>query len=65
MAAVDFPASVFTDPSRAQRNRQTVHEMFLSSGSYYTLDQFSTALREHLTVSPDPDLTLTNLLRFT
>ena len=64
MAAVDFPASVFTDPSRAQRNLQTVHEMFLSSGSTYTLDQFSTALREHLTVSPDPDTALTNLLRF-
>ena len=64
MPGVDFPASLFIDPSRAQRNLQTVHEMFLSSGSYYTLDQFSTALHEHLTVSPDPDTALTNLLRF-
>ena len=64
MTAVDFPPSLFTNPSRAQRNLSTVHEMFIVSGSHFTLGEFSKALLDQLLSSPDPDMTVTNLLRF-
>ena len=64
MPGVDFPASLFIDPSRAQRNLQTIHEMFLGSGCNYTLDEFSRVLHDRLTISPDPGMALTNFLRF-
>ena len=64
MTAVDFPSSLFSDPSRAQRNLQTVHEMFITSGCQYPVEEFSLALHKHLTSSPDPDTAVTNLLRF-
>ena len=64
MTAVEFPTSLFTDPSRAQRNLRIVHEMFIASGSYFPLDEFSKALQGQLSVSPNPDAVITNLLRF-
>jgi glutamate-ammonia-ligase adenylyltransferase len=64
MAAVDFPTSLFTDPSRAQRNLRTIHEMFIASGSQFPLDVFSEALHGQLLLSPDPDKAITNLFRF-
>ncbi len=64
MTAADFPTSLFTDPSRAQRNLQSIHEMFIGSGSQFPLEEFSAALDTHLKVSPDPDLMITSLLRF-
>lgn len=64
MTAVDFPTSLFTDPSRAQRNLKTIHEMFIGSGSQFPLEEFSNALHAHLAVSPDPDMAITNFLRF-
>lgn len=64
MAAVEFPASLFTDPSRAQRNLRTIHEMFIASGSHFPVDDFSKALQGHLADSPDPEMAITNLLRF-
>ena len=64
MSAVEFPPSLFTDPSRAQRNLRIVHEMFIASGSYFPLDEFSKALHGQLSVSPNPDMAITNLLRF-
>ncbi|MBM2841960.1 MAG: putative Glutamate-ammonia-ligase adenylyltransferase, partial [Bacteroidetes bacterium] len=64
MTAVEFPPSLFADPSRAQRNLKTVHEMFIASGSNFALEDFSSALHKHLLVSPDPDMAITNFLRF-
>lgn len=64
MTAVEFPPSLFADPPRAQRNLKTIHEMFIDSGSYFALDDFSRALHDHLLVSPDPDMAITNFLRF-
>jgi len=64
MAAAEFPASTFADPSRAQRNLQTIHEMFISSGSNYALKDFSGSFDPLLSASPDPDVVLTGFLRF-
>jgi [glutamine synthetase] adenylyltransferase / [glutamine synthetase]-adenylyl-L-tyrosine phosphorylase len=64
MTAVEFPTSLFTDPSRAQRSLRTIHEMFIASGSHFPLDVFSEALHGQLLLSPDPDKAITNLFRF-
>ncbi|MEK9137638.1 MAG: hypothetical protein AAB393_10990, partial [Bacteroidota bacterium] len=64
MTAVDFSTSLFTDPSRAQRNLRIIHELFIASGSYFSLEDFSKALHGQLTLSPGPDMAITNLLRF-
>ncbi len=64
MPAVEFSPSLFSDPSRTQRNLRTIHEMFISSGSQFPLEEFSGALHKHVSRSPDPDTVVTNLLRF-
>jgi len=60
-----FPADLFLDPARASRNLQTTHETFIRSGSQYAVDEFSRALHGQLSVTPDPDMALNNLVRFT
>jgi [glutamine synthetase] adenylyltransferase / [glutamine synthetase]-adenylyl-L-tyrosine phosphorylase len=64
MTAVDFPTSVFTNPSSAQRNLRTLHELFIASGSQYQVDDFSLAIQRPVVASPEPDRAITNLLRF-
>jgi glutamate-ammonia-ligase adenylyltransferase len=59
----DLPPTIFADPRGTVKNLRTIHEMFLSSGSQYSLEQFAEALNEHIVASPDPDMAVTNLLR--
>lgn len=65
MTTADFPFDIFSDPERASRAVVKLHELFLASGSTYHVDEFSQKLAEALRSSPDPDLAVTNLLRFT
>jgi glutamate-ammonia-ligase adenylyltransferase len=64
MASHDPLGDIFADPPRAARNLHAVLDLFITSGSHYTLEQFSQLLDEHLRVCPDPDMAVTNLLRF-
>ena len=60
----EFPAHLFADPARSTKSLQTLHEIFITSGSSFELEQFSTAVRNHLINSPAPDTSLMNFLRF-
>ena len=61
----DIPTSLFQDPASGSRNLLSVHEEFIRSGAEAPVDVFSRALHAQLAASPDPDMALTNLLRFT
>lgn len=64
MTAPDLPLDLFHDARSGERNLRAVHELFLSSGSRASFEDFSRAIHTILQSSPDPDLGLTNLLRF-
>ncbi len=64
MAEQDLPPGIFADPPRSSRNLLALHEAFITSGSQYPVADFSAALNAHLLASPDPDMMLTNLVRF-
>jgi glutamate-ammonia-ligase adenylyltransferase len=64
MTGQDFSSELFSDPARANRHLVVLHEAFIRSGSHYTLDEFSSALRQHVGASSDPDMLLTNLVRY-
>ncbi len=59
-----FPSDLFLNSTSAERTLRTIHEAFLASGSQYPVDEFSHALLNQLRVSPDPEMALTNFLRF-
>ena len=64
MAERDFPPDLFFNPSGADRGLKSLHEMFIRSGSRFTVPEFSGALLRGLKASADPDLALTGFLRF-
>ena len=64
MSAPELPLDLFHDARSGERNLRSMHELFLSSGSRASLEDFSRATHTVLQASPDPDLALTNLLRF-
>jgi len=65
MASHDHFGNIFVDESRSARNLHALHDAFIASGSYYPVDQFSQTLAKHLRTSPDPDVALNHLVRFT
>lgn len=64
MAPTDFPFTGFHDTERAARTVVKLHELFIASGAAHPLPEFSHALARALPSTPDPDLAVTNLLRF-
>jgi glutamate-ammonia-ligase adenylyltransferase len=64
MPATDFPPDLFADPRSGERHLRAVHEHFISSGSRFSLDDFSRVFTTALRASPDPDMALANFLRF-
>lgn len=60
----EIPSTFFSDPHRASRTLTKLHELFITSGSSFSSEQFTTALKGQLASSPDADMALTNLLRF-
>ncbi len=64
MSAPELPLDLFHDARSGERNLLALHELFLRSGSRASLDDFSRAIQTSLHSAPDPDLGLTNLLRF-
>jgi len=60
----DFPPDLFFNPSAADRGIRALHEIFIRSGSRFTLADFTSALLRALKSSTDPDLALTGFLRF-
>jgi glutamate-ammonia-ligase adenylyltransferase len=52
------------DPSRAARHLDRLSEDFLAAGSRYLLEDFTSLLARLLASSPDPDMALTNFVRF-
>ena len=57
-------AGLSANPTRSEKTLTALHEAFINSGSQYPLSQFQDALGIRLKLSPDPDMTLNNLLRF-
>jgi glutamate-ammonia-ligase adenylyltransferase len=64
MTTSEFSFREFADPERASRTVVKLHELFIASGSSYSVDEFARSLSSSLQHSPDPDLGITNLLRF-
>ncbi len=64
MSKTGFLFFNFADPERSDRAVTKLHEMFIASGSTYAVEDFSKALSASLDQSPDPDLAVTNLVRF-
>lgn len=64
MSAPELPLDLFHDARSGERNLRALHELFLASGSRAPLEDFSRSILTMLHSSPDPDLGLTNLLRF-
>jgi glutamate-ammonia-ligase adenylyltransferase len=64
MTERDFPPDLFSNPPGADRGIRALHEIFIRSGSRYTLPEFSASLMRGLKSSTDPDLALTGFLRF-
>ena len=58
------PTHPFPENSRASRNVERLHREFLASGSQFPLGTFSSHLLRQLEDAPDPDMALTNLVRF-
>ncbi len=61
----DIPTSLFRDRTAGSRNLLVIHEEFIHSGAAAPVEEFSRALHAQLAFSPDPDMALINLLRFT
>jgi glutamate-ammonia-ligase adenylyltransferase len=59
-----LPTGLFQDHDHAARNLVTLHEAFIRSGTQHTFSDFTRALEAQCRTSPDPDMALTNLLRF-
>jgi glutamate-ammonia-ligase adenylyltransferase len=64
MTERDFPPDLFFNPPGADSGIKALHEMFIRSGSRFTLPEFSSALLRGLRSSTDPDLALRSFLRF-
>ncbi|MBI5470828.1 MAG: hypothetical protein HY961_00640 [Ignavibacteriae bacterium] len=64
MTTPEFPFHDFADPPRASRLVTKLHETFIASGSTHSVEEFSRAIAASLRQSPDPDLAVTNLLRY-
>jgi glutamate-ammonia-ligase adenylyltransferase len=64
MIGEDFVPELFADAKRASRQIQLLHEAFIRSGSHHQLPEFSSALKSLLSDSPDPDMSVNNLVRF-
>jgi [glutamine synthetase] adenylyltransferase / [glutamine synthetase]-adenylyl-L-tyrosine phosphorylase len=64
MTQRDFPPDLFFNPSGADRGMKELHEIFIRSGSRFTLPDFSAALLRGLKSSTDPDLALRSFHRF-
>jgi len=60
-----LPTGLFQDHHRAVRNLVALHEAYIRSGTQHTFADFTRALEVQCRESPDPDMALTNLLRFT
>jgi glutamate-ammonia-ligase adenylyltransferase len=56
---------LFRDPVPASRHFASLTEAFLTSGAHYPVDGYRDAVLRQLEHSPDPDMALTNLVRFT
>ena len=65
MAVQDNPLSIFADPVRAERNLKSLYDLVVVSGMQSPVEDFAAALESRLSGSPDPDMAITNLLRFT
>jgi len=65
MAVQDNPLSIFADPVRAERNLKSLYDLVVVSGIQSPVEDFAAALESRLSASPDPDMAVTNLLRFT
>lgn len=63
-AMVEIPSSLFHEPQRVTRTLTALHESYISSGATSSVEEFTTALARVLPLAPDPDLAITNLLRF-
>src|SRR5512140_2842074 len=61
----EIPTTFFRDPVAGSRNLLVIHEEFIRSGAEAPVEEFSRALHAQLESSPDPDIALMNLLRFT
>ncbi len=64
MAVSDSPSALFSDPTSALHHLEKLQDDFVASGSQYSLQEFAGMITTRLSVSPDPDMVLTNLLRF-
>lgn len=64
MTIPDISPEIFFDADRASRTLFKLHELFITSGSRYAVEEFSQALSIPLRTCPDPDLAVTSLLRF-
>lgn len=60
----EISPSIFFDPARASKSLASLFDMFIEAGSRYAAEEFSDVLALTLQQSPDPDLAVTNLLRF-
>ncbi len=64
MQEFSFPRELFADGAAAGRSLDALHEAFIESGSPFPVGDFTKTLLTCLPAAPDPDLALTNLLRF-
>jgi glutamate-ammonia-ligase adenylyltransferase len=64
MTGTVIPTDGFSDRRRAARNLDALQQMFITSGSHVQPDEFFSAVSSRLLSSPDPDMALTNLVRF-
>jgi len=58
------PPDIFHDPQRATAALGSVYEAFIQSGTHRSIEEFAPLLEHRLAGVPDPDMALTNLLRF-
>lgn len=59
-----IPLNLFHEPGNAGASLDSVHRAFLQSGSLFSLDEFSSAMRGWLASASDPDMALGNFIRF-
>lgn len=64
MQPPDISAEIFADQARAARNLRAIHEMFIAAASRFPVEAFTAALGTQLSRAADPDMALTNLLRY-
>jgi [glutamine synthetase] adenylyltransferase / [glutamine synthetase]-adenylyl-L-tyrosine phosphorylase len=64
MSGMDTPSRQLVPSDPIDQRLQSLSEMFLASGSQYTLEEFSAAVQKHLPTLPDSRMALTNMMRF-